>query len=264
MLSNGIRAQQECDCDSVFNFIYQKWDEVENMKYDSYKVERKMNKMESAGFEFMVQRDPFKVAGIMEGKGHRLLYDPQQNQTEALYISKGFPFTNVWLDIHGKVFRGLNHYTISNAGCEFIFGIIRNEYNKMPDNFVCTKLGKSGEDEIDIYAETNEYKTFEYTAKAGETTLSIADKFKVMAYALIEYNSVVDDFTEDLEGETIMVPTHYGSKVRLVVSARHGMPTRIRVDDPKGMLEEYKYTNYRFNQRLPANYFTEEYLDSLD
>jgi hypothetical protein len=42
------------------------------------------------------------------------------------------------------------------------------------------------------------------------------------------------------------------------------MPTLIRVDDNKGMLEIYEYTNYKFGLDLPKNYFTEDYLDSLD
>ena len=97
-------SQQVCDCDSVFSFIYTGWDKVVNMSYHSYKNERKMDVYESAEFDFVVQRKPFKVAGVMTEKGHRLLYDPLQNKTEALYISNGFPYTNLWLDIHGKSF----------------------------------------------------------------------------------------------------------------------------------------------------------------
>jgi len=42
------------------------------------------------------------------------------------------------------------------------------------------------------------------------------------------------------------------------------MATLIEVEDKKGLLETYEYTNYNFNLKLPANYFTEDYLDSLD
>lgn len=235
-----------------------------NMSYHSYKNERKMDVYESAEFDFVVQRKPFKVAGVMTEKGHRLLYDPLQNKTEALYISNGFPYTNLWLDIHGKVFRGLNHYTISNAGCEYIFGIIRNEYRKMPEKFVCRKIQTKGKEEIEIYAETHGFEFTEYTALDGENVLDISDKLKVMAYVLLEYNDNIDEYLDDCSGLTIMVPSHYGSKVKLVVNAQHGMPSLIEVHDTKGLLEQYIYTDYKFGLKLDKDYFTESYLDDLD
>ncbi|MCO4806866.1 MAG: LysM peptidoglycan-binding domain-containing protein [Flavobacteriales bacterium] len=257
-------AQSVCDCDSTFTFIYSKWGAVNNMSYHSNKNERKMDVYERAEFDFVVQRKPFKVAGVMTEKRHRLLYDSELNPMEALYIPSGFPYTNLWLDVHGKVFRGLNHYTISNAGCEFIFGIIRDQYRKIPEDFVCKKVTRNGKPEIEISAQTKSFTFSSYMAKPGETALSIADKFKVMAYVLIEYNDGVDNYTDDLEGTKLKIPSHYGSKVKLVVSAVHGMPTIIHVEDPKGLLEHYDYTNYKFNLTLPENYFTESYLDDLD
>jgi hypothetical protein len=257
-------AQQECDCDSTFNFIYKQWAEVQNMSYHSYKNERKIEVYEEANFDFVVQRKPFKVAGVMTEKRHRLLFDPLQNKTEALYIPNGFPYTNIWLDVHGKVFRGLNHYTISNAGCEFIFGIIRDQYERIPEDFVCKKVVRRGQEEIEISAKTDNFHFTDYTVQPGESALDVAKKFSVMAYVLIEYNSNVDNYPDNLEGKTIKVPSNYGSKVKLCVNANHGMATLIEVEDKKGLLETYEYTNYNFNLKLPANYFTEDYLDSLD
>ncbi|MEZ4721544.1 MAG: hypothetical protein R2813_06655 [Flavobacteriales bacterium] len=257
-------AQQRCDCDSVFQFVYAKWATVENMEYHSYKKERKMGMYEEAEFDFIVQRSPYKVAGVMTEKRHRLLYNPLQSKNEALYIPSGFPYTNLWLDINGKTFRGLNHYTISNAGCEFIFGIIRNEYHRIPETFHCQyRLGSNGT-EIEIAAKTDNYHFKNYQAQEGETVLDIAAKHNVMAYMLIEANEGIDGFQDDCSGLTVRIPSHYGSDIKLVVSANHGMPTRIEVSDKKGLVQRYVYTNYRFNTHLPADYFTEAYLDGLD
>jgi hypothetical protein len=256
-------AQKVCDCDSAFKFIYAGWAEVGNMSYHSFKNERKIDVYEQAEFDFVVQRSPYKVAGLMTEKGHRLLYDPLQNRNDALYISNGFPYTNLWLDINGKIFRGLNHYTISNAGCEYIFGIIQNEYRKMPDKFICRHILTKGHPEIEIYASTDDFYFTKYTGLKGENVLDISDKLKVMAYVLIEYNEYLDGYLDDCSGLTINVPTHYGSTVKLVVDAKHGMPTLIEVSDKKGLLEQYIYSNYSFNKKLPKDYFTESYLDGL-
>ena len=66
-------AQQECDCDSTFNFIYKQWAEVQNMSYHSYKNERKIEVYEEANFDFVVQRKPFKVAGVTVSYTHLTL-----------------------------------------------------------------------------------------------------------------------------------------------------------------------------------------------
>lgn len=258
------QSQRTCDCDSVFNFIYEKWAKVRNMNYHSYKNERKLDVYEEAEFDFTVQRSPFRVAGVMTEKRHRLLYNANKRNNEALYIPSGFPYTNLWLDINGKTFRGLNHYTISNAGCEFIFGIIRTEYKKIPDQFTCQYLEGSNESEIIISAKTDNFHFVEYTAGPGENVLDIAQKHNVMAYMLIEANPDIDDFLDDCSGMAVQVPSHYGSDISLVVSAVHGMPTLIEVSDEKGLVERYIYSRYRFNTKLPDDYFTEEYLDGLD
>ncbi len=263
-VSIQLTQAQTCNCDSVFTFIYAQWDEVENMSYHSHKIERQMDETTEGEFDFIVQRKPYKVAGVMTGKGHRLLYDPTQRKDEALYISKGFPYTNMWLDIHGKIFRGMNHYTISNAGCEFIFGIIRNEYHRMPDRFTCTKKQKGAEEVIEIYAETEKFEFKNYHAEKGENLLSIGEKFGVMSYIILENNPSVDNYTDDCGGLNLKIPSQYGHKVKLTVDAKHGMPVGIEVHDLKGMVEVYRYTNYEFDKQLPDNYFTEDYLDSLD
>lgn len=264
MFSGALLSQEKCDCDSTLSFVYKKWDVINNMSYHSKKTERKIDEYEIAEFDFLVQRKPFKVAGLMTDKGHRLLYDPVINPSEALYISSGFPYTNLWLDIHGKVFRGLNHYTISNAGCEFIFGIIRNEYNRMPEDFRCVKTTFKGNSCIELSAMTNDFKYKPYKALKGETVLDIAKKFNVLAYLLIEKNDNVSEYNEDLGGEEILVPSRYGAKVKLVVNATHGMPHLIEVFDDIGLVQRYEYTNYEFNQVLPKDYFTEEFQDDLD
>lgn len=263
-LSLSAQQSKSCDCDSVFNFIYKQWDLVDNMSYHSFKHERKLDIYESADMDFVIQRNPFKAAGQITGPGHRILFDTTIRNREALYIPNGFPYTNLWLDIHGSLFRGLNHYTVSNAGCNFIFGIIRSEYGKMKDNFSCQHIKHQNEESIEIFASTNEYKTFSYTAKPKETVLEIATKFNVLAYLLIEYNDNISSYTEDCTGKTIKIPSHYGQKVKLVVSAKHGMPSLIEVYDNKGLVERYIYTNYKFGLKLPTNYFTEDYLDDLE
>jgi hypothetical protein len=264
MLGFTAFSQGEVDCKKSFDFIYSKWDNVQNMQYHSKKFERHLDQDNHAEFDFTVQRKPFKVAGRMAEKGHYILYDPEVSAKEAMYISNGFPFTNLTLDIQGKLFRGMNHYTISDAGCEFILGIIRKEYERIPENFKCSKVVRNGNEEILIRAETDQFGWKDYKASAGETVLSIANKLSVSAYLIIEKNDDIHAYTDECSGKTIKVPSHYGRVVELYIDAEHGLPTRIANYDDKDLFESFDYTNYKFNVKLAPDYFTVDYLDSLN
>ena len=257
-------SQNTVDCEKTFEFVYSQWADVVNMQYHSKKYERHLNEDNYAEFDFTVQRSPFKVAGRMAEKGHFILYDPEVSEKEAMYISNGFPFTNLMLDIQGKIFRGLNHYTISDAGCEFILGIIRREFQRIPENFQCTKVVRNGNEEFLIRAETDQFGWKDYTASEDETVLSIADKLSVSAYLIIEKNDHIHAYTDVCSGKTIKVPTHYGRVVELYIDAKHGLPTRIANYDDKGLFESFDYTNYKFNLKLDPAYFTVDFLDSLN
>jgi outer membrane lipoprotein-sorting protein len=52
--------------------------------------------------------------------------------------------------------------------------------------------------------------------------------------------------------------------VELYIDAEHGLPTRIANYDDKGLFESFDYTNYKFNVKLAPDYFTVDYLDSLN
>lgn len=263
-LSIPARAQEAVDCDWVFDFMYGKWATVKNLQYSSNKIERHGEEVITDGFDFTVQRSPFKVAGRMVEKGHYILYDKAANPNQAHYISNGFPFTNLTLDIQGKMFRGMNHYTISDAGCEFIFGIIRKQYELMPESFWCEKIVRNGKEEYAIQASTDDWHYRDYAALDGETVNEIADKLNVSAYLIIENNPGLTSYVQDCSGLVLKVPSHYGKQVKLHIDAQHGLPTLIEVYDEKGLVGRYEYRNYKINVRLPDDYFTVSYLDALD
>ncbi|MEX2597436.1 MAG: hypothetical protein WEC59_10955 [Salibacteraceae bacterium] len=256
-------AQTLVSCEATFDMMYSNWDKIKTMQYHSKKFERHLDQENRGEFDFTIRRSPFTVAGIMTDKGHWILYDPAKNKKEALYISNGFPYTNLWLDINGRMFRGLNHYTISDAGCEFIFEIIRREYERIPENFKCTRITRKGNEEILIRAEADELTWSPYKAQPKETVLDIAKKHSASAYLLIENNANLSGYLDDCTGKTIMVPSQFGKVVELFVDAEHGMPMRIANYDEKGLFESYDYTDYRFNVELEEDFFTEDYLDDL-
>lgn len=264
VLTVSALQAQELNCMASFDAIYARWDEITNMRYHSHKTERHQEATDDAHFDFTIQRKPFKVAGRMAEKGHWILYDPAISKKEALYISNGFPYTNLMLDVNGRVFRGMNHYTISDAGCEFVFEIIRREYERIPDNFVCEVVERNGRKEWLIRADTKNFQFVPYVGKPGETVLDVAHNNSVSAYLVLERNASVSAYTDDCSGKELMIPSHYGKIVKIYFDANHLMPTRIELHDEKGMFERYDYSDYQFNLDLDEDFFSEDHLDDLD
>ncbi len=265
LASLGIsHAQDGVKCDDIFEFSYAQWGKMKNVRYRSSKIERQDGEMVTASFDFTIQPTPFKAAGRMRDKGHYILYDTEQSTEEAIYISNGFPFTNLSLDIHGKVFRGLNHYTISDAGCNFIFGIIRDQYEIIGEKFQCYRVVRKGNEELVVEASADDWGYREYVAEEGENVLDIASKFSISAYLIIEHNEDVDQYLDDCGGKQLKLPIFYGKHIKLHVDADHGLPMLIQVYDEKGLLEQYEYADYQFNVVLPKDYFTVDHLDKPD
>ncbi|NQV51943.1 MAG: hypothetical protein HQ500_02105 [Flavobacteriales bacterium] len=259
-----LHAQDTVSCDEIFEYSYAQWEKMKNVQYRSAKVERQDGEMVTASFDFTIQPSPFKAAGRMHDKGHYILYDTEQSSEEAWYISNGFPFTNLSLDINGKIFRGLNHYTISDAGCNFIFSIIRDQYELMGEKFYCRRVVREGNEEFVIEASADDWGFRDYVGEEGETVLDIARKLNISAYLIIERNEGVSQYHDDCGGMKLKLPIYYGKHIKLHVDAEHGLPMLIQVYDEKGLLEQYEYFDYHLNVVLPEDYFTVDHLDELD
>lgn len=241
-----------------------RWEQVENVSYLSVKDERSYGKMNHSEVEFRVKKTPYKAVLRLNNDGDRpyVLYDTEKSVTKALYIPDGFPYKNLWLDIHGDVFRGDNHYTVTNGGFEFIFDILERELSRNPEYFQCKTNTRSGR--FVMEANVPNFRYVPYTARNGETVLRIADKLGVSAYLILERNSAVDGFLDDCTGLTLMVPNQFARRVVVEISPELRLPVYIEVYDDKGLLERFQYKDIRVNTPMSEDLFTEDYIENLD
>jgi len=253
----------QADCDSLFNQMLARWNLVDNISYLSLKDERSFGEVIHTEIAFNVQKQPYKALLRLneDGEHNYVLYDSERSRSQALYIPDGFPYKNLWLDIHGSLFRGSNHYTVTDAGFESIFKLLKRQFVRDPGIFRCRT---SDGQKLVIEAHATDFRYVPYTGSRGETVSSIADKLGVSAYLILERNNTVDAYSDDCSGLTLQVPNQFAQRVVVEVSPRLGLPVRIEVYDDQGLLERFIYKDIRVNAVLPEGLFTEDYIEDLD
>ena len=198
-------------------------------------------------------------------KGPELLWLEGKNNGNALVNPDGFPYMNLNLDPMGSIMRENQHHTIHEVGFEYFADIIKSSISitgeKFDDYFKCggTLTWNSHECYL-ITAEYPDFKCNDYTVQKGETLVTIARKFKVSDYMLLEINSnEVNNYHDVKANQKIKVPNVYGSKMILYIDKELFIPRVIKVYDDKGLFESYEYHDLQLNTKIPDEEFTKGY-----
>lgn len=264
LFSFVVNAQVSCD--SMISEMEEMWSEIKLLSYRTVKTERVGDELVTKDMFFVVQSEPFKVALELEDDGDRdfVLYDPLINPMEVLFIPDGFPYKNLRLNIQSNWVRGDNHYSITNAGFEFIIQLIRDQYEALTERIDCCEETRDG---VDYYCYKAEAKDFAYVTYKCEEHVSVDElalKLGVNPYLLLERNASLSEYSDDCFGKELTVPNLYGRRIEILVHAKHMLPSSIRIEDDRGLLEELIYSEFNTSIELPADYFTEDHLESLE
>lgn len=97
-----------------------------------------------------------------------------------------------------------------------------------------------------------------YTAKKGENMYTIALKFLVPEYYMVELSGI-KNFEEDLGGKTVKIPTSYSKKTVMYIDKETNFPIFQEISDDKGIFERYSFFNVLINPAFKADEFTEDF-----
>jgi hypothetical protein len=199
----------------------------------------------------------------MNLNGPEVLWIEGKNNGNVLVNPDGFPYINLNLDPMGSLMRENQHHTIHEVGFDYFADIIKYIISfsgeKFDDYFYCG--GSIVWNLRQCYYITAEYPDFgynDYIVEKRETYVSIARKFKVSEYMLLEINGAKNYY--DLKpGQKIKIPNMYGSKMILYIDNELLVPLVIKVFDEKGLFESYEYHDLEVNPKIADEEFTKEY-----
>jgi hypothetical protein len=263
LLSAACFSQKTESCDEIVLKSLKAIREVKGLKYHLKITER--GKRGYNFYESWVKfnRNPRLI--YLYIKGIEVLWLQGKNDGKALVKPNSFPYFNLNLDPMGNLMRQDQHHTLNEMGYDYFAGIIQHTVDKLGNKFD-DYFELAGEERINnrpcykILINNKDFGYTDYVIGEGESITSIARKFYIAEYMILEKNPRYKDYFDILKkGEVIKIPTWYCKNVVLYVDQLYYLPICIRVLDEKGLFEEYNYHFLQVNPRFEEGEFTRTY-----
>ncbi len=261
----AFSQKEELECKEIVLKSLKSIEEVKSLKYHLKIKERGKKGFNDYESSVKFQKKPRTI--YLYIKGIEVLWVEGKNNGKALVKPNSFPFFNLNLDPLGDLMRQDQHHTLNEMGYDYFGTIIGYSVKKIGDRFdEIFKL--EGEAKVNgrmCYKITINNKDFGYTDyKIGEneSITSIARKLHVCEYMILEKNKKFKDYFDILKpGEVIKVPTWYCKKVEMYIDKFYFLPISLKIDDDKGLFEEYNYHFLQVNPKFEEAEFTRDYKD---
>lgn len=266
-LIDNFRAQKtDYTCKDVISKMITSIKEVKSLKYNLKITER----AKKGGFNYYessvkFNKNPRQI--YLYIKGIELLWVQGQNKGKALVKPNSFPYINLNLDPMGSLMRQDQHHTLNEMGYDYFGHIIETSVVKLGTKFN-ERFTLVGEEKINnrmaykVIIENKDFSYFGYTIGENESITSIARKFFVSEYMIVEKNRKFKDYFDLLEpGTVIQVPNWYCKTTILWIDSFYFLPISVKIMDDKGLFEEYNYNFLQVNPKFEEGEFTRNYKD---
>lgn len=197
-------------------------------------------------------------------KGTELLYVKGERGDKAL-VNAGKMIPTVTLSPFNGLVTKDQHHTMLSAGFAIVNKIISEGVRKADAqgkfDSVFRYVGDVTWNNRACYKIIIEDPTYTYTtykAQKGENMYSVALKFLVPEYSMVELNGV-KHFEEDLGGKMLKLPTSYAKKTVLYIDKQNLFPVFQEMTDDKGIFERYEFYNLVINPTFKSDEFTKDY-----
>ncbi|MBS1650779.1 MAG: DUF1571 domain-containing protein [Bacteroidetes bacterium] len=198
-------------------------------------------------------------------KGIEVLWLEGKNKGKALVNPNSFPYFNLNLDPMGNLMRQDQHHTLHEMGYDYFATIILNSVIKIGNKFdnIFKLMGEELINEKECYKiliDNKDFNYVDYTVGENESITSIARKLHISEYMIVEKNPKFKDYFDLIEkGRVIKVPNWYCKRALLYIDKITFLPSSIKIEDDKGLFEEYDYRSVQLNPKFDPNEFTKEY-----
>lgn len=226
---------------------------IKSLRYETVIRERFDNEYIVKTNVFKINIKPFKIFFNENILGMKIegLYCEGSNNNQILICTKGFPWVQISVDPRSEKARKNHHHTIFEAGFESYVKILHSIKEKHRLNF-SQIISYQGLVEINnkmchkIVMNIPDYKIQPYLVKNGENITSIANKFFINDYYIVEFNKL-KNYNSIQAGNIIKIPNYYGKRFVFYLYNNNHLPALIEIYDDKGLYASYNYSNLEIN-----------------
>ncbi len=262
---SGLSQKSEIDCRDLVNKSLKHIKEVKGLKYHLKVIERGKKGLNFYESSVKFNRNPRLI--YLYIKGIEVLWLQGKNNGNALVKPNAFPYFNLNLDPMGNLMRQDQHHTLNEMGFDYFAGIIQHTVNKLGDKFD-DYFEYAGEERMNgrpcykVNINNHDFGYVDYVVGDNESITSIARKFYIAEYMILDKNPKFNDYFDILKkGQVIKIPTWYAKTVTMYIDQLYYLPISIKVSDDKGLFEEYNYHFLQVNPKFEEGEFTRNYKD---
>ncbi len=246
----------------LFNKVVEKNKQYSNISFYFIISQRIGNKMDKAKAFVKYQRSPkcFYYKQFYPKQGVEILYDKKKSATNVLVNPNGFPWTNLNLHYNSAELRENQHHSVMEANFDYIISIAEKIFKHLDKNKK-TSVENINYKGINCYKITYvdlNYKFFRYTVKQNETVETIANKFNINDYKILEINHL-KSYGKVNAGKVLILPNDYSKKTIFIIDKKTLLPKNIKIYDEKGLFEELEYFDIKTNLKFSKNEFTKDF-----
>lgn len=260
---NLLSQSKEYTCRDIVEKSLHSIREVKGLKYHLKITERGRKGFNFYESSVKFNKNPRLI--YLYIKGIEVLWLQGQNNGKALVKPGTYAFFNLNLDPMGDLMRQDQHHTLNEMGYDYFANIITNIMKKLGNNFdqVFKLVGEERVNNRPCYKieiDNTDFKYVDYTIGEGESITSIARKFNIAEYMILEKNPKFKDYFDVLKkGQVIKIPNWYCRSVVLFIDKLYFLPISIKVLDDKGLFEEYNYHFLQVNPTFEQDEFTKTF-----
>ena len=259
-IATGVSAQSGVE---LAHKMIEKVNSLKTLQCTFDAKERVMGKMISQKNNFKINIAPFKTYFKQDHPENGLegLYISGENENKIKINPNAFPWITLNLDPEGELMMKDHHHPIFHAGYAYVAEVLEmliNKYQSRTSHLIVNKgTIVYQEQEVIVLDCTNPfYKIQSVTLSKPETPYDLGKRIHINYYSILEENPELKAFSKIPSGKTIKVPSDYASKMLIYLHKTQLYPVYIKISDPRGVFEEYKFTNVILN---PV-YKTEDFL----
>jgi outer membrane lipoprotein-sorting protein len=203
---------------------------------------------------FKIEYNPYRVyvKQYFPKAGLEAIYPDYSSSDKIILHWNNLSFLKLHLDPFSKPFRKSGHHTIDKAGFSFTMEVLEELQRKYPyqsgsswqyiglvkyADVVCHK----------IIFDNPDFHYFDYTVKKGDNLRTIAAKYKICDYMIIENNPDIKLLETLNPGLKVKVPSDYAKQIIIYLDKQHLTLIGLKIYDDKGLFEDYTYFNVKIN-----------------
>lgn len=211
-----------------------------------------------------LQRAPHKIYMKMSD-GAEILWAESSNNGNAWVHPNSFPYVTLELDPDGMIMRKNQHHGVEYAGYDYFGAVLKQASDKVGKDFdsrflYLGEMVYNGAKCYKLVVIDPAFKYTTYVVSKGETVYTIAKKLSLSEYMIMQHNDL-NSYNDVSAGQTIMVPSNYGKEMTLYIEESTMLPLLLRVDDEKGLFEQYIFRNLKVNPIITAAEFSKDNKD---